>query len=90
MTTRHFQRGQAPTFNCSICGRRTRDTDSDHLCGQCWELAGWDNHHNDEGTEPTEAELAGYEQLVAVASKRGGDADRIRTRFDFLWPGRAA
>jgi hypothetical protein len=83
----HFHRGSNPTFNCGVCGRRTRaveNTDAE-LCPECWELSGWDNHHNDNAEAPTAAELAGYEKLVASAVKRGSDGAKMRRQFSFIW-----
>ena len=87
MAIKRFQRGQQPTFNCSICGRRTRDTtgSDSQLCSQCYDLAGWDNHHNDSGTVPDAGEMKFYESLVAEAAAKGGDADKMREQFDYIW-----
>jgi len=80
-----FHRGIAPTFNCAVCGRRTRPVDSDTCCAECWELAGQDNYHNDNACGPTPKELAYYESLVAVAVAKGGDADAIRAQNPYIW-----
>lgn len=87
MSYRHFQRGQEPVFNCAICGRRTRNTTGSDsgLCGQCWDLAGWDNHHNDNGEAPTPSEMQEYEALLRQAVRKGGDETKIRRNFDYIW-----
>lgn len=82
-----FQIGSA-VFTCMGCGIRTRDTGDgvDHLCHDCFELAGWDNHHNDNGTKPTEAEMANYiGHLKSIASK-GGDIVKVVNMNDYAFP----
>ena len=88
MSTRsRFQRGARPTFNCAVCDRRTRhveNTDSE-LCPECWELAGHDNHHNDNATVPTDSEMKYYESLVTKAEKKGGNAHFMRASNSYIW-----
>lgn len=87
MSRRFFKRGQVPTFNCEVCGRRTRNVESCSCCPQCWELAGQDNYHNDNACAPTPAELAGYEALVTEAVRKGGNAQEMRAAFPYIWKG---
>src|SRR5262245_39442100 len=87
-----FGRGN-PTFICMTCGRRTRDTGQgvDHLCMECYEIAGLDNHVNDGGYKPGSPEYAEAfseaERYLAKAVKLGGDATKIRLVNTFLWLG---
>ena len=80
-----FTRG---VFTCIVCHRNTRgngDSAQLELCPECYELAGWDNHHNDNGTTPTPDEMAEYCELRDKAVARGGDKDRIEGLNDFLF-----
>lgn len=44
MHIKQFQRGGRGVFSCESCGHRTRQTgDSEHLCEDCYELAGLEN-----------------------------------------------
>lgn len=85
----HFQRGGKPTFECDVCGRRTRDTGQgvDHLCMDCYELAGMDNHCNDAGETP---EQAGYAAEAAARlaniAKLGGDVEKVKACNGYLFP----
>ena len=69
-----------PTFKCSICERMTRNTGQgvDHLCEDCFEIAGMDNHCNDCGET---AEQAGYlkerESRLRHIQKLGGDISKV-------------
>jgi ribosome-binding protein aMBF1 (putative translation factor) len=82
-----FRRFGPSTFHCEICGRNTRHVENTDapLCPECWELAGWDNHHNDAGEAPTAEELAFYDGMVAKAVKRGSDGAKMRAAFTFIW-----
>lgn len=46
-----FARGSG-VYTCGVCGKQTRQTDPDSagvgLCGNCYEVAGVENFHNDE------------------------------------------
>jgi hypothetical protein len=51
----NFQRGSG-VYTCQECGKRTRATgrgDCEHvqLCGECYDLAGWENLHSDRDHE---------------------------------------
>lgn len=84
----HFGRF-SPTFICQTCNRRTRDTGQgvDHLCEDCYELAGMDNYCNDNGET---AEQAGYtaeiERRLAHIAQLGGDVESVKRCNDFLFP----
>ena len=93
MTTAHqarnsrFQIGSG-VFTCMSCGIRTRDTGDgvDHLCHDCYELAGWDNQHNDDGTPPNAEQTARYvEHLKSIASK-GGDIVKVVNMNGYAFP----
>ena len=84
----HFQRGRS-TFTCKICQRRTRDTgqsEDSGLCFECWELAGYDNHVNDNGPAAMAEVQSTVEALLATAVERGGNEARIRAEFNYLFP----
>ena len=83
----NFQRGM-PLYNCIVCKRRTRgdgDCNSCELCAECFELAGWDNHHNDNGSKPDAEEMATFNALLKKIVKLGGDGDRVKSLNDYLW-----
>lgn len=73
-------------FNCTSCGRRTRgddDSASLDMCWQCYELAGCDNQHNDDGTEPNEKEMAQYNDWLQQIKKAGGND--VRNDYPYIW-----
>jgi hypothetical protein len=77
-------------YTCAMCGRRTRSTgrgDNEHagLCAECFDLAGEDNQHNDDGTEPTAAQLVWYNDLLQIIADRGGDAAKVKRTCSYLW-----
>jgi hypothetical protein len=89
MTHSHFQRGRG-VFTCAICQRRTRDagqSEDSGLCYECWELAGYDNHVNDNGPASMAEVQASVDALLRLCIKRGGDEELIRASFDYLFPG---
>ena len=55
------------------------------MCGQCYELAGWDNHHNDNGSTPTASEMREYTRLLDQIGERGGDTERVKALNDYIW-----
>ena len=79
-----------PLFNCSLCNRRTRNPDHSGtmLCAECYELAGMDNHVNDNGLTLDEKIISERDALLNAAVSKGGDAERIKSSCDFLWPPR--
>lgn len=84
---KHFRRGQS-TFTCNICGRLSRDTGDNgqhELCPDCYELAGLDNMHNDDGEAPTPQQMAQYDATLAYIVSKGGDADKVRKQFSYIW-----
>lgn len=86
-TRNHFQRG-AGVFTCKLCDRRTRgipDSVSLELCGQCYDLCGEDNQHNDDGTTPLPEELTGYNKQLTIIGERGGDTAKVRDFCSYLW-----
>lgn len=87
-----FQRGQRPTFRCEICTRMTRDTGTgvDHLCEDCFELAGLDNQINDDGDKPGSD---GFQKMIAERDSRlahivklGGNGEMVKASNTYLWP----
>lgn len=87
MARSHFSRGQS-TFNCQCCGRLTRDTGDNggcELCPECYELAGADNMHNDDGSIPTAEEMKGYEALLSHIGERGGDTQAVKDSCNYIW-----
>lgn len=87
MRHNHFQRFGRGVFNCDTCGRSTREAGqgNDHLCPQCWELAGWENSVLD--GESVESVAKVRDQYVASAVAKGGDFAKIRRHFATLWDG---
>jgi hypothetical protein len=87
---RQFGRG-ATTFKCQVCERMTRDTGQgvDHLCEQCYEIAGWDNTVNDNGYQPGSPEFAQYRAIceteLAKAVKLGSNGEAIKKANDYIW-----
>jgi hypothetical protein len=87
---RQFGRG-APTFKCQVCERMTRDTGQgvDHLCEQCYEIAGWDNTVNDNGYQPGSPDFAKYRAIceteLAKAVKLGSNGDLIKRANSYIW-----
>jgi hypothetical protein len=87
MSNSRFQRGHG-VFNCGVCGRKTRgdgESQGCDLCGQCYELAGWDNHHNDNGSKPDADEMVTFNALLADIGKKGGDVQKVKELNDYLW-----
>lgn len=87
MSKRHFQQGGRGVFTCCVCGRSTRQVDQgdSECCPQCYELAGHDNYHNDNGIEPNDDELRFYEGIVAEIVAKGGNADKVRKSNEYIW-----
>ena len=83
--------GGSPVFKCQVCERNTRDSGQgiDHLCAQCFEIAGIDNMVNDYGYKPG---MPAYDDvrkqcdaLLAAAVKLGSDGDKIKASNEFIW-----
>jgi hypothetical protein len=85
---RHFQRFGRGVYNCAICARKTREAGqgNDHLCPECYELAGWENSVLDGGS--VEEVAAERDRLLAKAVSQGSDEARMRKSFVQLWAGR--
>jgi hypothetical protein len=58
------------------------------LCPECWDLAGIDNAVNDSGGDPQGLGdwTSERDRLLAKAVKGGGDPERIKEQFEYLWP----
>lgn len=88
-TNAHFRKGSG-MFNCTCCGRGTRETGAQavgvRLCPDCWELAGIYNALQDEGPSgvvPYAAEIR--ERCANIVSKGGtldGDAEELLSVVD--------
>jgi len=73
MSNAHFKRGSG-VYRCRCCGHNTRDTGGDgamaELCDLCYDLAGEENHINDNGNlYEGAAYVAG---MLAALDKRNG------------------
>jgi hypothetical protein len=88
MSKRHFNRHQTPTFKCMTCERMTRDTGQgvDHLCMECFNIAGLDNQVNDSGEPCTPEILAECNHMLKIIEKRGGNIEKVREFNEYIWP----
>src|SRR5262252_9752809 len=90
--TRKFNRFSGrfgkPVFTCMTCKRRTRETGQgvDHLCYECYELAGLDNMVNDDGREPSPNEIVERDALLKLIAKKGGNTEAVKSANNYLWP----
>jgi hypothetical protein len=84
---KHFKRGQNPTFKCVTCERNTRDTGQgvDHLCEDCFEIAGLDNQVNDSGEPVDKATLKECTARLAKIKKLGGNVERVKAHNTYIW-----
>lgn len=73
------------TIVCSMCGRKARPDQIDHLCNQCFDLASWDNQFNDNGTRPNAAAAHWAETQLAKITHLGGSAQKVRDFCRFLF-----
>jgi hypothetical protein len=87
-----FRKGPgARTYKCGGCDRVTRQTDPDcdWLCGQCYELAGQDNHFNDNGIQAGSPEFEKWkptrDALLAKIVGLGGDGEQVKGQNGYLW-----
>lgn len=81
-------------YRCQCCKGITRNIGGDgalvRLCEECFELAGLDNQHNDEGTQPTTRQLGEIHRMLAVIAERGGDVKRVKGCNSYLFRPRPA
>lgn len=89
-----FGRGVS-TYRCGCCNGRTRivsrDAASLDLCEQCYDLAGWDNQFNDDGTAPNGSQLCVFESMLAIiAARDGADAEAVKRSNPYIWEPAAA
>jgi len=87
MNNRYFQRGSG-VYTCGSCNRRTRgdgESNGCEMCGQCYEIAGWDNHFNDKGETPDAEEMATFNKLLAKIVELGGDGDRVQSLNNYIF-----
>ncbi len=86
-----FEQGLS-TFICQVCDRRTRNTgqDVDHLCNDCYEIAGIDNTINDSGYKPGMPEFdefqAELKQRIGHIAKLGGNVTKVMRSNEFCFP----
>lgn len=82
-----FERGGRGVFRCEACGRSTRlvDQGGEHICPQCWELAGIDNSVND-GAQTWAEVSKECEFLLEELVSKGGDAEKAKRGLSYLWP----
>jgi len=87
MPKRYFQRGSG-VFTCQCCGRRTRITtqDVDHICAECYDLAGLENTLSDEGPEYfiSGRGIQERDRLIAELIKHGVSRTIIEQQFSSL------
>jgi hypothetical protein len=82
MAVRNFKRGGPGVFNCSTCGRGTRETTQaigSRLCAQCFELAGLENALMDGCF--TDADVPEVKSLHATIIAKGGNAASVQSNF---------
>ena len=87
MNNSHFRRGRG-VFHCGVCGRACRDAGqsiSSECCVQCYELAGIDNMVNDSGLPIDAQALAFAERVLAKIIEKGGDGEKAKAEFGFIW-----
>lgn len=80
--------GSKGVFTCTCCGRATRETGDgvDHMCHQCFEIAGLDNQVNDDGLSPCPADiLAICNDHLDRIGKLGGNVEAVKAVNDFIW-----
>ena len=86
---KYFERGGRGVYKCVICDRSTRVTTQcdDHLCPECWDLAGLENTVFDNGAELAREWGTDKERdaLLAKAVKRGANGDKIKKNFPELF-----
>lgn len=72
-TNSRFTKGSG-VYTCRVCGHRTRDTGGDgagvKLCEVCYDLAGEENHIDNNGDTYDSADIV--KQLLAFLDKRNG------------------
>jgi hypothetical protein len=76
------------TFKCMTCERVTRNSgqDVDHLCFECFELAGLDNMVNDNGPETlTDSVRKEVDALVKAIAAKGGNVENVKKSNAFLF-----
>lgn len=78
------------TYRCRVCHGRTRNVGGDaaplKLCEECFELAGEDNAHNDDGTVPTVKQALRYVLLLdRIAQRDGADVQRVKDANPYLF-----
>ncbi len=79
-----------PTYQCAVCGVRTRETGDGesqcNLCADCFYIAGEDNHHNDNGTQPDITQHAILQHHLFMIGRKGGNVQAVRDANSFAFP----
>jgi hypothetical protein len=77
-----------PTFKCQCCLRTTRETGQgvDHLCEDCWEIAGIDNSINDSCGERSPKDFPELEERLKHVQKLRGDVERVKNLNEYAFP----
>jgi len=74
-------------LKCAVCGRGFNEHSSDHVCPECFELAGLDNQVNDDGRpQGNEQELAEAGRYLTAISRKGGDVQKAIDSNEYLFP----
>ena len=74
-------------LKCAVCGRGFNEHAVDHICPDCFELAGLDNQVNDDGRHGgDESEMAEARRFLANIDRKGGDVQKAIDSNDFLFP----
>lgn len=72
-------------LTCGICRRGFNEHSCDHICPECFEIAGIDNEVNDHGPEAfTPATAVTLSKYLADIAKKGGDVERVKSSNDFI------
>lgn len=84
MAISQFRRGSS-TFECQVCKRLTRDTGTqsigNHICPQCFELAGIENSISD-GCTTVEQDRPYIDQLIAELVSKNVDVTMWKATFN--------
>lgn len=74
-------------LKCAVCGRGFNEHSSDSCCPECFEIAGLDNHVNDDGREHgNEQELAEATRYLQLIARKGGDVQKVIESNEYLFP----
>lgn len=72
-------------LTCAGCGRGFNEHCMDHLCPECFEIAGIDNMINDSGGSEWNASVAvQLGHYLAAIAKKGGNVEQAKSGNDFI------